>query len=1481
MPGVISRRLAVLLLTFTACTKSPESEAPPKRAATPTTISPTVLAAQAGGFVSAVDERGIPSFVWASASLRAAPGDTPELAARGYLGRFAKAHAIAPRDVEKAELKSVHQLDRIGVIAKLSQRAHGIEIYPSEVRVLMRSNLELVAISGSLRPAAITTKRTDFRLTGADALANAITDAMGVAVRKEAVVERSEAQGDFVRFDLDPGHPVTMPMPARAKRIFFARGDELEPAYFVEFYAGFGDDVDALAYRYLISANDGRVLDRRDLTHSDPFTYRVYADTTGNHRPMAGPHEDYAPHPTGMPDGSTPMLIPAPLITIEGFNTNPLGRADPWLASSARETRGNNVDAYADDNAPDGFSNGDTRATLTGPRTFDRVYDTTIDPAANETQTMASVAEIFYVTNWLHDYWYDSGFDEAAGNAQLNNFGRGGVGGDPLRAEAQDSHALGRRNNANMSTPSDGMSPRMQMYAWTGAQVRTLTVSSSPTPLTNAGANFGPRNFDITGPVVLADDGSGTPTDGCQPIVNNVAGSIALIDRGACAFVTKALNAQAAGAIGMILANNRGGNPPTMGGTSTQVTIGLLSITQADGNAVKAALMAGPVTATLFRSVSADRDGSYDHGVVTHEWGHYIHNRLTDCGSLQCRGIGEGWGDFLALHTELREGDNLDGVYARSIWARLSLTDGAYFGGRRVPYSTNPAANEMRFRHIADGETLPTHPIQPRNPNSEVHNSGEVWASMMFEAYVDLLRPTVGSTSGPSFDDVRRTMTDYIVAGMMMTPRDSTFTEARDGILAAAAARSPADLATLAAAFARRGLGSCAVSPDRYASGNAGPVESYEVKGKSSIRRIAFADDLRSCDDDGVLDAQERGVLSVEIDNGGVAALTNTTVTVTSTIPGVTFPNGNTATPASIDGLSSVSVDFEIAVDDTLTASTALTLVVRVEDSEACETTITSTVISRINFDETAGSRTDDVEPSSTAWTITGDRGADVWAREEIEPLSHAWHGLDFGSPSDTALETPPLTVGTTGPLVVTFMHRYRFEADDPDGSNTNWDGGVIEISRDGGMTWSDTSSIADPGYRGTLTDTSGNPLANRPALVGTSTAWPDRQRVWLDYADAFAGEQIQLRFRIGTDAAVGDYGWEIDDLEFIGIDNAPFFAIGADTSVCPEPLVAIAGPDQMVGPEEVVFLDGTASTSETNLPLSYAWTQSAGPAVTLVDNGEGRVLFVAPQLTAEATLEFTLTVDDGNLTDTDTVDVVVAPTDGPIADAGPDQSAATGDVVALDGTGSTGSAPITFAWAQTAPAEPVIALVSGDGPTPSFTAPVVDEDTTFTFELSVSDGARTDTDTVDISIGAAAPVVANAGEDQTVDAGTSVVLDGTASTGPAGRPLTYEWTQTSGPTIVIGRADTFAAVFTAPRGPRPVAFEFQLTVSDGTRSATDTVSVNVNAEVKQPTPTNPPVEEGGCSCTSSHRGSAPVPWGLFLVVLVVAGRRCRRSRRR
>lgn len=129
-------------------------------------------------------------------------------------------------------------------------------------------------------------------------------------------------------------------------------------------------------------------------------------------------------------------------------------------------------------------------------------------------------------------------------------------------------------------------------------------------------ASFGQALDDVgvSGDVVLVDDGFAPTGEGCEsPFVNaaSVAGRIALIDRGTCAFTQKALNAQNAGAIGVIIANNTSG-PATPGGTDPSITIPVLGISQADGNLLKANLGSG-VQVTL-RLHPTQRAGTHPDG---------------------------------------------------------------------------------------------------------------------------------------------------------------------------------------------------------------------------------------------------------------------------------------------------------------------------------------------------------------------------------------------------------------------------------------------------------------------------------------------------------------------------------------------------------------------------------------------------------------------------------------------------------------------------------------------------------------------------------------------------------------------------------------------------------------------------------------------------------------------------------------------------
>ncbi len=133
-------------------------------------------------------------------------------------------------------------------------------------------------------------------------------------------------------------------------------------------------------------------------------------------------------------------------------------------------------------------------------------------------------------------------------------------------------------------------------------------------------AQFGP-NLTLAGTtagVVLALDASNaagpSTTDACSPLTNvaAVAGRIALVDRGTCTFSAKVYNAQLAGAIGVIVANNAASGLPGMGAgvNAALVTIPSLGVTLATGNSIKANL-AGGVNSTLRARFTGSIDNSY------------------------------------------------------------------------------------------------------------------------------------------------------------------------------------------------------------------------------------------------------------------------------------------------------------------------------------------------------------------------------------------------------------------------------------------------------------------------------------------------------------------------------------------------------------------------------------------------------------------------------------------------------------------------------------------------------------------------------------------------------------------------------------------------------------------------------------------------------------------------------------------------------
>ncbi len=155
----------------------------------------------------------------------------------------------------------------------------------------------------------------------------------------------------------------------------------------------------------------------------------------------------------------------------------------------------------------------------------------------------------------------------------------------------------------------------------------------------------------------------------------------------------------------------------------------------------------------------------------------------------------------------------------------------------------------------------------------------------------------------------------------------------------------------------------------------------------------------------------------------------------------------------------------------------------------------------------------------------------------------------------------------------------------------------------------------------------------------------------------------------------------------------------------------ADAGDDQTVDSGATVNLDGTGSADPDGTIDAYAWTQTAGPSVTLTGANTATPSFTAPTGAGDppVTLTFQLMVTDNDgatATDSVTVNVNAPGNQAPTADAGDDQTVDSGATVNLDGTGSADPDGTIDAYAWTQTAGPSVTLTGANTATPSFTAP-------------------------------------------------------------------------------------------------------------------------------------------------------------------------------
>ena len=829
-----------------------------------TTLSPETAALIDGRQPLQRDNKThLPTFLWAAPShtnsvlqskAKTNSRVTIEQAARKQLARYAPLYKLSKTAQESAELQQINQLGDRGYILRFGQQVSGIEVFSRRMTLLLDNSLQVTAISGNLAPQASAAKFV-FKLRAGEAIAAAFHDLHQENLPAKQLILHYQEDA-YQWYALPTALPVhgkhTLSQPVRVKKVLYPLAKALESAYYIELSTqatNIDSGYDKANYAYVISAVNGALLSRHNLTHSDnAFTYRVWADGE-TLLPSDSPYGDDALTPLQAPIINSVSSVPSNLITL---TCGPISTCDPWLPASATQTIGNNVAAYADLKAPSGFSLGDKRGQLSAPALFDYGYDFSVpDNLKHPTQLQAAIVQAFYTTNFMHDWLYDHGFNEAAGNGQRNNFKRGGLGRDRMRVEVNDYSGT---DNANMTTPADGASATLQLFPWLHDPKQLMVrINGVKQNYVVTSADFGKRQFSLSnkrivliddGVSITADGGAGFTSDACEtPIVNaaDLVGAIALIDRGSCLFVEKAKNAQEAGAIAVLIANNVPGAMIRMGGSGDPafdrlVKIPLLGIRQDTAVEIKQALALGTVTAMMTRKQLPPYNSALDSTIVIHEWGHFLSQRLVWLNNNQGNSMGEGWSDFLALLALVKENDRtlvgneqFQAPYAIGQYASSAQLADYPLGIRRYPYSTDFSKNPLTFKYISDGVALPVGiPVAPGTDmtgtvNSEVHNSGEVWALMLWEAYAALLNDSGRLT----FREAQSRMLDYLVAALKTTPPDPTFLEARDALLAVASLRDAADYRLFWQAFAKRGAGKNAKAPERTSDTHADVVEDF------------------------------------------------------------------------------------------------------------------------------------------------------------------------------------------------------------------------------------------------------------------------------------------------------------------------------------------------------------------------------------------------------------------------------------------------------------------------------------------------------------------------------------------------------------------------------------------------------------------------------------------------------------------------------
>ncbi|MCB1008293.1 MAG: M36 family metallopeptidase, partial [Acidobacteria bacterium] len=712
------------------------------------------------------------------------PSDAPARdIALAYVADSAGELGLRPGDADDVAVTDVVTTRHNGLThVYLRQRVQGLEIDGAEMGIHIDREGRILHRAGAFVPAVAerVAGQPSFPRLAPEEAVRAAADRLALPARDADLALVESAAGTDRRTVFSSPELSEEEIPVRLRYFRIPGGDQLRLTWNLNLkVTGSTDWLDLW-----IDAATGDLVGQVNWTAEVDATYRIFASPKES--PSDGGRTDEVdPHLAG---GALPATGASPY---GWHDTNGV------IGPETDLTSGNNVNACTDTDANNACDPGSQPSGGTPPLVFQPALDLATQQPADYRD--AAVVNLYYWNNIIHDISYQYGFDEVAGNFQQNNYGRGGLGSDSVRAEAQDGSGV---NNANFGTPPDGSQPRMQMYVWTNPFSQFVTVTAPAgiaasyiaNPSNNGGTGMG-----LSADMALVVDGTPPTNDACEAVTNDLTGKIALIvwSGGLCNSSVFVANAAAAGAVAAVIVDDTVEPRTNFGGNAA---IPSVAVGSTDGQLFVTTLAGDPIAATLEDNPDGqiNRDSDLDAGVIVHEYGHGISNRLTGGpATASCLGnteqMGEGWSDWQTLFLHAAVGDTA--TTPRPVGTYLDFDDPLTGAGiRHYPYNTDNAANPLTYGDIP-GETVP-------------HGVGAVWANMLWEMYWNLVGefgydPDLYYGTGGN-----NIAYQLVIDGMKLQPCNPGFVTGRDAILAADEANYDGDLAChIWNAFAERGVG--------------------------------------------------------------------------------------------------------------------------------------------------------------------------------------------------------------------------------------------------------------------------------------------------------------------------------------------------------------------------------------------------------------------------------------------------------------------------------------------------------------------------------------------------------------------------------------------------------------------------------------------------------------------------------------------------